>query len=233
MTALLEARALSYDYPDGTPALRGLSFILEESTKIALVGANGSGKSTLLLHFAGCFVPKSGEILLRKNPVGENVQALKDSAGMVFQEPDDQLFMPSVAQDVAFGLLARKVKAETAIAAGYACLERLGIARLGSRPPHRLSSGEKRLAAIAGILVMDPEIMLLDEPTSALDPRARRQVVSILKELEKPMIIATHDLEIAREVCGGAVIMQGGRIVAEGPSEKLLACGKSLEKYGL
>jgi cobalt/nickel transport system ATP-binding protein len=233
MTALLEARGLSYDYPDGTAALRSLSFKLEEGTKIALVGANGSGKSTLLLHFAGCFAPKSGEILLRNEPVGKNLQALKDSSGMVFQEPDDQLFMPSVSQDVAFGLLARKVKAETAIAAGDACLERLGIAHLGNRPPHRLSGGEKRLVAIAGILVMNPEIMLLDEPTSALDPRARRQVVSVLKDLEKSMIIATHDLKIVRELCGGAVIMQGGRIVAEGPPEELLVCEKSLEKYGL
>ncbi|MDR0617130.1 MAG: energy-coupling factor ABC transporter ATP-binding protein [Synergistaceae bacterium] len=233
MTALLEARGLSYAYPDGTPALRGLSFRLDACQKAALVGANGSGKSTLLLHFAGCYAPKSGEILLRGEPVGKNLQALRDSAGMVFQDPDDQLFMPSVAEDVAFGLLARKTKAAPALAAGNACLERLGISRLGSRPPHRLSNGEKRLVAIAGILVMNPEIILLDEPSSSLDPQARRTVISILKELPKPMIIATHDLEMARALCGTAVIMHRGRAVAEGAPDELLRDGKLLEQYGL
>jgi cobalt/nickel transport system ATP-binding protein len=233
MTILLEARGLSYDYPDGTPALRGLSFRLEEGQKTALVGANGSGKSTLLLHFAGCYAPKSGEILLRGEAVGKNLQALRDSAGMVFQDPDDQLFMPSVAEDVAFGLLARKTKAESALADANAYLERLGIADLGSRPPHRLSNGEKRLVAIAGILVMNPEIILLDEPSSSLDPQARRTVISILKGLQKPMIIATHDLEMARALCDAAVIMHGGRAVAEGPPGELLRDEKLLERHGL
>ncbi|MDR1514840.1 MAG: energy-coupling factor ABC transporter ATP-binding protein [Synergistaceae bacterium] len=233
MTALLTVKNLSYDYPDGTPALRGLSLDLEEGAKMAVVGSNGSGKSTLLLHLAGCFAPQRGEISLRGKAVGENLQALKDAIGMVFQEPDDQLFMPSVAMDAAFGLIARKVKPESALATAQACLERLGIAHLANRPPHRLSSGEKRLAAIAGILAMNPEIILLDEPSAALDPRARRQLISILKGLGKSMIIATHDLEMAKTVCDSAIVIQSGRVAAEGSPDKLLGCEKLLEECGL
>jgi cobalt/nickel transport system ATP-binding protein len=230
--ALLEAKDLSYGYPDGTLALRGLSFTLGEGDKIALVGANGSGKSTLLLHLAGCFALQGGEICLRGKSVGKDLRALKDAVGMVFQEPDDQLFMPSVALDVSFGLTARKIKPEIALSAASGCLEKLGIAHLADRPPHRLSSGEKRLVAIAGILVTDPEIIALDEPTAALDPRARREVLKILGGLDKSMIIATHDLEMARTLCRKAVIVQSGRVVAEGSASELLADEKSLERYG-
>ncbi|MDR0647743.1 MAG: energy-coupling factor ABC transporter ATP-binding protein [Synergistaceae bacterium] len=231
--ALLEVKGLSYDYPDGTPALLDLSLSLEEGDKIALVGANGSGKSTLLLHMAGCFAPQRGEISLRGKPVGKDLRALKDSVGMVFQEPDDQLFMPSVALDVSFGLAARKVRPEEAASAASRCLERLGIARLADRPPHRLSSGEKRLVAIAGVLVTDPEIIALDEPTAALDPRARREVMKILGGLDKSMIIATHDLDMARTLCRRAVVICSGRVAAEGPAGDLLADEKALETYGL
>jgi cobalt/nickel transport system ATP-binding protein len=230
--ALLEVKNLSYDYPDGTPALRGLSLGIKEGAKAAILGANGSGKSTLLLHLAGCFVPQTGEISLHGKAAGKNTKMLKDAVGLVFQEPDDQLFMPSVVLDVSFGLIARKASRETALSAGLACLERLNIAHLANRPPHRLSSGEKRLVAIAGVLVMDPEIMLLDEPSAALDPKARRQAMGILKGLEKTMVIATHDLEMARALCDTAVIIQSGRVVAEGATDSLLGDEKSLERYG-
>jgi cobalt/nickel transport system ATP-binding protein len=233
MTVLLEAKDLSYDYPDGTPALRNLSIRLCAGSKTALVGANGSGKSTLLLHLAGCFAPLSGEILLRGEAAGQNAQLLRDAVGLVFQEPDDQLFMPSVVDDVAFGLVSRSIKSEEATAAAMACLEKLGVSRIANRPPHRLSSGEKRLVAIAGVLVMNPEIILLDEPSSSLDPRARRQVVDTLKRLDKSMIIATHDLDMARQICGHAAIIQDGRVVAEGTPGDILADEKFLEAHGL
>ncbi|MDR1943684.1 MAG: energy-coupling factor ABC transporter ATP-binding protein [Synergistaceae bacterium] len=233
MTVLLEARDLSYDYPDGTPALRGVSLRLTEGEKTALVGANGSGKSTLLMHLAGCFAAEDGEILLRGRAVGRDLRALKDAAGLVFQEPDDQLFMPSVLEDVAFGLVARNVKIEEAHSRARSYLEKLRVQHLADRPPHRLSSGEKRTAALAGILVMEPEIILLDEPSAALDPRARRNLIDTLRGLDKSMIIATHDLEMASALCSRAVLLHGGRVVGEGSPEELLNDEKFLSSHGL
>lgn len=233
MTPLLETRGLSYRYPDGTLALDDISLKLEDNSKLALIGANGSGKSTLLLHMAGCLAPAGGEILLDGRVTGKNLQELRNAAGLVFQEPDDQLFMPSVIEDVAFALTARKIKISLAKAEAMECLKNLGISHLADRPPHRLSCGEKRMAALAGILIMKPRILLLDEPSSALDPKARRNVVNLLRTLDKPMIVATHDLDMARCVCNRAAILQKGRLAAEGTPEELLPDEKFLEKYGL
>ncbi|MDR1916672.1 MAG: energy-coupling factor ABC transporter ATP-binding protein [Synergistaceae bacterium] len=233
MPPLLEVRGLSYDYPDGTPALRDVSLRLMDGDKMALIGANGSGKSTLLMHLAGCFAAQRGEIALRGETAGQNLQALKDAAGLVFQEPDDQLFMPSVLEDVAFGLTARNVKTEEAHARARSYLEQLHIQHLADRPPHRLSSGEKRAVALAGILVMDPEVILLDEPSSALDPRARRNLIDTLNGLGKSMIIATHDLEMASMLCMRAVLLHKGRAAWEGSPMALLSDNAFLSDHGL
>ncbi|MDR1472816.1 MAG: energy-coupling factor ABC transporter ATP-binding protein [Synergistaceae bacterium] len=236
MAALLETKGLCYDYPDGTPALTDVSIRLNEGGKTALIGANGSGKSTLLMLLAGCFAPSRGEVLLRGEPAGQDLWMLKNSAGLVFQEPDDQLFMPSVLEDAAFGLVARDVPAEEARAIARACLEKLGIQHLADRPPHRLSGGEKRSAALAGILAMKPEIILLDEPSASLDPRARRNLIGTLRELDKTMVIATHDLEMASALCDAAVLLFKGRVAGEGfmgCPENSLMDEKFLRDHGL
>jgi cobalt/nickel transport system ATP-binding protein len=229
---LIEIKNLSYDYPDGSPGLSEISLSVFEGDSLALLGANGSGKSTLLMILAGCFKPSSGEIFFRGAPV-VSPEVLRGAAGMVFQSPDDQMFMPTVLDDVAFGLAAKKTGAAEAKARAAACLEKLGIGRLASRPPHRISGGEKRLAALAGILVTSPEIILLDEPTSSLDPRARREITALLKSLAGTKIISTHDFGLARETCSRAVILRAGSIAASGETNRLLSDEKSLEVYGL
>jgi cobalt/nickel transport system ATP-binding protein len=227
---LIEARELSYSYPDGTPALRGVSLGAEPGEKIAVIGANGSGKSTLLTLLSGCVAPVSGDILL--NGVPTKPDALRRASGMVFQEPDDQLFMPSVLEDVAFGLVSGGMDSASAKREALSRLDSLGASHLASRPPHRMSGGEKRLAALAGVLVMRRELLLLDEPTSSLDPRARREMAGILRDIGETMIIATHDLDLARAVCGRAFILERGEVRASGGAG-LLGGEERLREWGL
>jgi cobalt/nickel transport system ATP-binding protein len=182
---------------------------------------------------AGCFAPKEGEVLIRGEPVGRNLRLLKDVAGLVFQEPDDQLFMPSVLEDVAFGPAARGAAAGEARSRARECLEMLCIQHLADRPPHRLSGGEKRLAALAGILAMNPEVILLDEPTASLDPKARRNLIETLTTLDRTMAIATHDIEMARGLCRAAVLLHNGRAVREDAPKALLSDEKFLADHGL
>ncbi|MDR1966898.1 MAG: energy-coupling factor ABC transporter ATP-binding protein [Synergistaceae bacterium] len=232
MTPLIETRGLSYCYPDGSPALNGISLKLRPGERLALIGANGSGKSTLLMLISGCFEPKEGEILLKGETV-RGLKTLRGVSGMVFQDPDDQLFMPSVLEDVAFGLTARDVGEEQARAKALLSLEALGASGLSSRSPHRMSGGEKRIAALAGILVMQPEIILLDEPTSSLDPKARREAIKILNGISGAMMLATHDFELARRVCGRVAVLQNGCVEAEGAPDEILKDERSLARYGL
>lgn len=227
----LEVRALHYSYPDGHKALNGVSFSLRENEKLALVGPNGSGKSTLLLHLAGGIAARQGEIRLYGRPAG--TEDLRRAVGLIFQEPDDQLFMPQVADDVAFGLVARGVPAGEARLKALSMLERLGAAHVAERPPHRLSGGEKRLAALAGILVMEPQVIVLDEPTSALDPRARRRVIETLRALSRPLILTTHDLDMALDVCGRAALLHDGVVAVEGSLPDLFRDKELLERNGL
>ncbi|NLL35940.1 MAG: ABC transporter ATP-binding protein [Fretibacterium sp.] len=230
---LLEVRDLHHSYPDGHPSLNGVFFELYPGEKLALVGPNGSGKSTLLLHLAGCLAAQKGAVLLRGRPVGNELKLLREAVGLIFQEPDDQLFMPQVLEDVAFGLVARGMGTALAHERAEAVLDALNISHLASRPPHRLSGGEKRLVALAGILAMSPEMVVLDEPSAALDPRARRRVIELLQELDTPLILATHDLDMALDVCGRAVLLYEGRVVAEGRAEKLLGDEVLLCRNGL
>jgi cobalt/nickel transport system ATP-binding protein len=224
---------LRYSYPDGSPALQGVNFSIKRGEKLALVGANGSGKSTLLAHLAGCF-PLSGPggVRLFGRPVTD-LERLRKVVGLVFQDSDDQLFMPRVLEDVAFGLVAHGMEVAEAHERARVVLEDLFAAHLASRLPHRLSGGEKRIVALAGILVMRPEIVLLDEPSSGLDPRARRRVIEVLRSLERPMILATHDLDMALDVCTRALIMSEGKIAAEGTLPDLLKDEALLLENGL
>ena len=232
---LLEVKDLRYRYPDGSPALNGVNLCLERGEKLAVIGPNGSGKSTLLAHLAGCFsVPaENGGIVLSGRPVGAEPHRLRGAVGLVFQDPDDQLFMPRVLEDVAFGLVSRGMDVAEAHERALSTLETLSAAHLANRAPHRLSGGEKRMAALAGILAMNPEIVALDEPTSTLDPRARRHVIGILKSLGKTIILATHDLDMVLDVCTRAVVMNAGRTAAEGPPASLLRDEAFLHQNGL
>jgi cobalt/nickel transport system ATP-binding protein len=231
---LIEVEDLRYRYPGGAPALNGVNFSLRQGEKLALVGANGSGKSTLLAHLAGCFpLDGQGDIRLFGRSAGSDAESLRKVVGLIFQDSDDQLFMPTVLEDVAFGLVSRGVQVAEAHERARAMLDTLSAAQLASRLPHRLSGGEKRIVALAGILVMQPEIVVLDEPSSGLDPRARRRVIEMLRALERPMILATHDLDMALDVCTRALVMNQGRIAADGGLPGLLKDELLLLENGL
>lgn len=231
--SLLEVKDLVYRYPDGSPALNGVSFALGRNEKLAVIGANGSGKSTLLAHLAGCLPAGKGEIALADSKVVD-LASLRDAVGLIFQDPDDQLFMPRVLEDVAFGLVAaRKMPVEDAHRRAMKVLETLAVVHLANRPPHRLSGGEKRMIALAGILAMEPRIVVLDEPSAALDPRARKRVIDVLKALDKPLILATHDLDMALDVCTRALVMNEGRVAATGDLPDLLRDESLLHANGL
>lgn len=229
----LEARNLHYAYPDGHSALNGIDFTLKAGEKLALVGANGSGKSTLMLHLSGCIAAQKGEIRLRGNPVGNDLKSLRNAVGLIFQDPDDQLFMPQVLEDVAFGLVAHGSGVPEAHEKAMATLKMLGVEHLATRPPHRLSGGEKRMVALAGILVMDPDIVVLDEPSAALDPRARLRVIDVIRNLEKTLILATHDLDMALDVCERAIVLNRGNVSLDGRLPGLLQDERLLHENGL
>jgi len=210
--------------PDGTPALRGVSFELHHGESVGLVGANGAGKSTLLLHLAGVLFPSSGRIRVGDWPVSpETLPQVRRSLGLVFQDPDDQLFMPTVADDVAFGPINMGLPAEEVAARVSDSLTRVGAGALGSRPPYRLSGGEKRAAAIASVLSMSPDVLVMDEPSAGLDPAARRRLIGLLRSFEHTKIIATHDLDLVLDVCARTVVLRDGRVAADGSTASVFA----------
>ncbi len=233
---IVEAQGLGYSYPDGTPALEDIRLRVEHGEAVALVGENGAGKSTLLRHFTGCLFASSGGLVIGGLPVEKkNLAEVRRAVGMVFQNPDDQLFMPTVFEDVAFGLLNLGIPAAELEGRVMEALATVGAAHLRARPPYRLSQGEKRAVAIAGVLAMRPDILIMDEPTSNLDPASRRRLINLLRTFKHTRIIATHDLDFALEVCGRAVLLHRGRVIADGPAAKVLAddallAAASLEK---
>ena len=227
---MLEVEGLSYSYPDGHKALDGISLRVSDGEKVALVGANGSGKSTLLLHLAGALRVSDGRIAFRNQ---EGQEILRKNIGLTFQDSDDQLLMPSVLEDAAFSLVAGGMSRSEAHERAMSLLESLGIAHLSSRPPHKLSGGEKRIVSFAGVLAAEPEVLALDEPSAALDPRARRRVINFLRESGRTIILATHDLDMALDVCERAVILSEGRIVREGRLPELFMKSEELEAGGL
>jgi cobalt/nickel transport system ATP-binding protein len=242
--ALVEVRDLSADYDVGVrvsgnarkrnAALEGICLSVKAGEKLALIGANGAGKSTLLLSLAGVLLPLTGSIAVDGIPLGKDtLNAMRRKTGLLFQNPDDQLFMPTVEEDICFGPGNYGIGEETVKQRLEAVLKTLGIEGLKGRSAHRLSGGEKRLAALAGILIMEPPLLLLDEPTSFLDPRSRRGLIGILKNLDQAMIIATHDFDMARDICSRAIILKEGRIVAEGATQTLLQDTVLLESWGL
>jgi cobalt/nickel transport system ATP-binding protein len=219
---LVEARGLSYAYPDGTPALREVSFRLTHGESVAVVGANGAGKSTLLLLLNGLLAPSAGEARIGDIPVTAATRAqVHRTVGFVFQDADDQLFMPTVREDVAFGPLNLGLSPQEIDARVDEALATVGATHLAHRAPYRLSGGEKRAVAIAGVLAMLPSILLLDEPSSGLDPAARRRLIALLRSFTHTKVIATHDLDLVLEVCTRVLVMHEGAVQGDGPPRQV------------
>lgn len=231
---LVEVKDLQYTYPDGTAALRGVSFLLTHGEAVAIIGANGAGKSTLLLHLNGCLIPQAGEVRIGGLPLNKNTLShVRRTVGMVFQDPDDQLFMPIVYDDVAFGPLNLGLPPEEVDHLVLDSLATVGASHLKDRPPYRLSGGEKRAVAIASVLAMSPDILVMDEPTSSLDPKTRRQLIELLKTFKHTRIIATHDLDLVLDLCSRVIVFKEGHVVADGPTLDILQNEELLESSSL
>jgi len=234
----IELRSLSFRYPDGTAALTDVSLRVEPGECVALLGPNGSGKSTLLLHLNGILperLPAGGvAVLIDGVAVGpDSVAGVRRKAGLLFQDPDDQLFCGTVREDVAFGPQQLGLPPASVDIRVQEALIRVGLAELAQRPPHHLSTGEKRRACLAGVLACSPSILVLDEPTSGLDPRGRRELLSLLHGIAATKLIATHDLELVVELCARSIILDRGRVVADGPTLELLNNEPLMLRHGL
>ena len=231
---IVEAKDLEFTYPDDTHALLGISFRISHGESVAIIGANGAGKSTLLLHLNGYLTPTSGQVRIGDFPLTrETVQEVRRTVGMVFQDPDDQLFMSTVYDDVAFGPLNLGLPLEEVNTNVLKALDIVGVTELKDRPPHRLSSGQKRRVAIATVLSMSPDILVMDEPTSGLDPQARRQLIEMLKTFKHSKIIATHDLDMVMDLCERTIVVDEGRIKADGPTNEIFNNEKLLHESHL
>jgi len=221
--AAVHVQGLVYSYPDGSPALGGVDLDITAGERVAVLGPNGAGKTTLILHLNGILLPQAGEVAIGGLPVTKaNFKEIRRRVGVVFQDPDDQLFMPTVRDDVAFGPANLGLAGAAVEARVRAALDAVGMDGAGGRPPHHLSFGQRRRVALATVLAMDPQILVLDEPTSNLDPAARRDLADILVTLPVTAIIVTHDLPYALELCPRSVILNDGVIVADGPTAEIL-----------
>lgn len=232
--SIVETRGLGYDYPGGRRVLSDVSVHVHAGERVGLVGPNGAGKSTLLLLLAGALVPTAGEVLLDERPVGTaRLDELRRRVGLVFQHADDMLFTTAVEDDVAFGprhLGLPPDEVERRVHDALAAVNALG---LRGRVPHQLSAGEKRVVAIAAVLAMKPDVVLLDEPTSDLDPRGRRALVGLLAGLGRTLFVASHDLELVLALCTRVLVLDGGRIVADGEPARVLGDEALMLAHGL
>ena len=221
---IVEVKDLSYTYPDATPALDGVNFRIVHGEAVGIVGANGAGKSTLLMHLTGCLFPGRGGVHIGDHPLTrQNLKQVRGRVGMIFQDPDDQLFMPTVFDDVAFGPLNQGVEHDEIETLVDHALERVDALHLKHRPPYKLSGGEKRRVAIAAVLAMEPDILIMDEPSTGLDPKARRQLIELLKSFQHTKIIATHDLDLVLDLCERTIVLHQGRVAADGPTREIFA----------
>ncbi|MFT3869161.1 MAG: energy-coupling factor ABC transporter ATP-binding protein [Nibricoccus sp.] len=228
---------LAYRYPDGTVALHEVSFTIQAGECVALLGSNGSGKSTVLLHLNGILPEKpgsSGAVCVDGEPItAANLEAVRRQVGLLFQDPDDQLFCATVEEDVAFGPNQLGID-KTAVAERVRhALAQVRLTGYERRTPYHLSQGEKRRACLAGVLACEPSILVLDEPTSGLDPRGRREFMTLLNEIPATKLIATHDLEMVVDMCTRAIVLDGGRVVADGPTLELLNNEELMLAHGL
>jgi len=230
----IEVSDLKFSYPDGRQALCGVDLSIAPGEKVGLVGPNGAGKSTLMLHLNGILRATSGSVAVCGQPVDdEHLAYIRRAVGLVFQDPDDQLFSPTVFEDVAFGPMYMGLSRVEVAQRVQTALAGVGMEQAGERVPHHLSGGEKKRVAIASVLAMEPEILVLDEPTAGLDPRARRELINLLRQLPQTMLVSTHDLWMVQELFARSAVIDGGRIVADGPTQILLSTPDLLEQHGL
>ena len=220
----LEVSGLSFSYPDGHEALRDVDLHVHHGERVALLGPNGAGKTTLLLHLNGIFRPSSGKVRVAGLDISDDsLMEVRRRVGLVFQDPDDQLFMPTVGQDVAFGPANFGIEGEELEGRVTEALGAVSMLGAVDRAPHHLSYGERRRVAIATVLAMRPEILVLDEPTSNLDPASRRELIEALRSLPITQLLVTHDLPFALELCPRALVMDDGRIVAADTTVEILS----------
>jgi cobalt/nickel transport system ATP-binding protein len=223
MTPVLDVRGLAYAYPDGHQALYGVDLHVHRGERVALLGPNGAGKTTLVLHLNGILTPGAGSVAVSGLPVTkEHLPEIRRRVGVVFQDPDDQLFMGSVRADVAFGPANLGLRGAELDRRVMSALEAVGMAEFADRPPHHLSFGQRRRVAVATVLAMEPEILVLDEPSSNLDPASRRELADIVRALDVTVLMVTHDLPYALELCSRSVVLSGGTVVADGSTYDVL-----------
>lgn len=233
MEKIVEVKNLGYTYTDGTQALRGISLDIFRGETIGIIGPNGAGKSTFLLHLNGIVRGKGFISIFGLEPTNSNLAAIREKVGVVFQNPDDQLFMPTVFDDVAFGPLNLGMPPDDVKKSVDKALSRVEMKEAVNKVPHHLSIGEKRKISIATVLSMNPRLLLLDEPSSNLDPHARRNLINLLKGFDITKIIATHDLELVLDVCQRVILLSEGRIVADGDAKAILNNRALLESHRL
>ncbi len=224
----LEVRGLAYAYPDGSQALFGVDLVVGRGERVAVLGPNGAGKTTLVLHLNGILSGGRGTVTVAGLPVGRGtLREIRRRVGIVFQDPDDQLFMPTVRDDVAFGPANLGLRGDELEARVQHALAQVGMEGSADRPPHHLSFGQRRRVAVATVLAMQPEILVLDEPSSNLDPAGRRELADVLRSLDVTVLMVTHDLPYALELCPRSVVLDRGVVVADGGTRALL-CDEDL-----
>ncbi len=220
----LRVEGLHHTYPDGRAALHGVDFAVEAGERVAILGPNGAGKTTLVLHLNGILQPSAGRVTVGDLVVEKaNLREIRRRVGIVFQDPDDQLFMPTVREDVAFGPHNLGLRGDELDHRVQDALAAVGMTDSADRAPHHLSFGERRRVAVATVLAMDPEVLVLDEPSSNLDPAARRELAEILLSLPVTTVLVTHDLPYALQLCSRSIVLNGGRVATEGPTRDILA----------
>ncbi len=225
---------VSFRYPDGTDALRDITFRITHGESVGIIGANGSGKSTLLMHLNGYLMPTSGTIVVGDVELTKQTrQEIRRKVGLVFQNPDDQLFMPTVYDDVAFGPLNLGMDEAAVRRRVEAALTLVNGLELQHKPPHHLSGGQKSAVAIASVMAVEPDILAMDEPASNLDPKSRRLLINLLKSFQHSRIIASHDLDLILDVCERCIVIREGTIAADGRAHDILSNQQLLEENNL
>lgn len=233
MTNVLSVHDLHFSYPDHHAALRGVSFSLCEGDKVALMGPNGAGKSTLMLHLNGTLNGQGDMIVGGVRLTRDNLPAIRAMIGLVFQNPDDQLFSPTVFEDVAFGPLHMGLAKDEVLALVDSALNAVNMTSYRERMSHHLSVDEKKCITIATVLFMEPQILVLDEPSAGLDPRARRTLINLLRELPITMLVSTHDIRLVDELFPRTIVMDEGLVVADGNTKEILRDERLLNEHGL
>jgi cobalt/nickel transport system ATP-binding protein len=231
---IVEFRDVHFTYPDGTEALKGVTFKIHHGESVGIVGANGTGKSTLILQMNGFLLPTAGTIRIGDMHLDKKTRSeIGKKVGVVFQNPDDQLFMPTVFDDVSFGPLNMGLTSEDVVERVNEALITASCHELRDRPPHHLSLGQKRAVTIAAVISMQPDILAMDEPAASLDPKARRQLITLLKGFKHTKIVTSHDLDLILDVCERCIVIANGKVKADGPAREILLNRQLLDENNL